>query len=176
MIVPREGQEQPRLVFDYHWVYEDQPGNWMHNQEAVYDFLSNPSHKLYFQFDIKHAYWSVPIHPNDRYLLAFSVLGIGQFQPTRMPQGERSASFTITELMHIALGAIPPPNPEPSLMYGGERPDVQHCSVFMDDGFVITNGQMVPCHGSSKGKGCYLLRGSPGGPAGKGSPMTMTFT
>jgi len=135
MIVPREGQEQPRLVFDYYWVYEDQPGNWMHNQEAVHNFLSNPSYKLYFQFDIKHAYWSVPIHPDDRYLLAFSVPGMGQYQLTRMLQGERSASFTMTELMHIALGAILPLDPEPSLMYGGERPDVQHCSVFIDNGF-----------------------------------------
>lgn len=109
-------------------------GAWMHNQEAVHDFLSNPSHKLLFQFDIKHAYWSVPIHPDDRYLLAFSVPGMGQYQPTRMSQGERSASFTMTELMHIALGAIPPPNPEPSLLYGGERPDVQHCMAYMDDG------------------------------------------
>lgn len=61
--------------------------------------------------------------------------GMGQFQPTRMPQGERSASFTMTELIHIAIGAIPPPNLELSLMNGGERPDVQHCSVFIDDSF-----------------------------------------
>lgn len=72
--------------------------------------------------------------------------------------------------MHIALGAIPPPNPEPSLMYGGERPDVQHCSVFMDDGFVITNGQMVPCHGSSKGKGLLPPAWLPWWPGGEGEP------
>lgn len=40
MIVPREGQDVPLLVFDYHWVYEDQPGNWMHNQEREYRGVS----------------------------------------------------------------------------------------------------------------------------------------
>lgn len=54
-----------------------------------------------------------------------------------MLQGERSASFTITELMYIALGAILPLDLEPLLIYGGERPDVQHCSVFIDNSFGV---------------------------------------
>lgn len=67
--------------------------------------------------------------------MTFTVTGMGQYQPTRMPQGRRISSFTMTELMHIVLGAIPPPSPERSLIYGGEQPDVQHAMAYMDDGF-----------------------------------------
>jgi hypothetical protein len=52
---------------------------------------------------------------------AFSIPGIGQLQPTRMPQGAVSSAFSMTELMYLVLGKIPPlpqedgtwSNPEP---------------------------------------------------------------
>ena len=55
---------------------------------------------------------------DDRHYLAFHVPGIGQVQPTRMPQGARTSSFTFNELMNIVLGPIPAPHPEPSLLHG----------------------------------------------------------
>lgn len=43
--------------------------------------------------------------------------------------------------MYIVLGAILPLDLEPSLIYGGERLDVQYCSVFIDNSFgVIGDG------------------------------------
>ena len=49
--------------------------------------------------------------------LPSSIPGIGQLQPTRMPQGSGSAGFTMSELMNILLEPIPEPNPEPSLLH-----------------------------------------------------------
>jgi hypothetical protein len=56
------------------------------------------------QYDIKHAYWSLSVHPDDRHVF---VSGMGQMQPTRMPQGSCSAGFSMAEVMNITLGPIP---------------------------------------------------------------------
>lgn len=39
----------------------------------------------------------------DRYVFAFTISGLGQLQPTRMPQGSRTAGFTMMELMNIPI-------------------------------------------------------------------------
>jgi hypothetical protein len=109
-------QDEPRLAFNYSQVKENIPGSRMELASTVHDNLSNPEHRCFFHADIKHAYFSVLLAPEDRHYFAFTVPGFGQLQPTRMPQGSGTASFTMTELMLIVLGAIPPPNPEPSLL------------------------------------------------------------
>lgn len=75
----------------------------------VHDYLADPRHLTFCQFDIKDGYFCVVLHPEDRHYFAFTIPGIGQLQPTRMPQGSRSASFTMSELMNIAMGPIPKP-------------------------------------------------------------------
>lgn len=109
--------DEPRLTFDYSKVKEDMPGSYLELMSKVHDYLSDPRHKTFFQADIKHGYFSVVLHPDDRHLFAFTIPGIGQLQPTRMPQGSRSAGFTMSELMNTALRPIPDPDPEPSLMH-----------------------------------------------------------
>lgn len=96
-----------RITFNYSNVTEEIPGMWLNLTEEVHDFLSNPRIKIFNQFDIKHAYWSLPVHKADRHILAFHIPGIGQLQPTRMPQGEQSSGFSMAEVMTIALGPIP---------------------------------------------------------------------
>lgn len=53
------------------------------------------------QADLKHVYWSVLLDIASRAYFAFYVTGIGQLQPTRMPQGSKSGGFIMTELTII---------------------------------------------------------------------------
>ena len=121
VLVPKKGQARPCLTFNYQFVYENNPGNHMELAQRVHDFLSNPSHGVHSHLDLKHGYWAIAVYPADRHLLAFSIPGLEQYQPTRMPQGARTSAFTMTELVGMALGAIPPPQPEPSLLHSKER-------------------------------------------------------
>lgn len=136
VLVPKKDQEQPRLTFNYHYVFEDQPGSYMELANKVHEFLSVPSHGVFIHFDIKHGYWAVEVHPDDRHFLAFTIPGLGQLQPTRMPQGTRTSSFTMTEMMNIALGPIPEPFPEPSLLHSVDKDTLPPVAFYVDDGFV----------------------------------------
>lgn len=137
-LVKREGKDTPRLTFDYHYVWEEPLGNQMQLSAAAHDFLSHPSHNCFAQFDLKDAYWTVPIHPDDRAFLAFSISGIGQLQPTRMAQGARSSSFTMNELGNLTLGPIPPPRPEPSFLHSAKPDELPQMTFYADD--------MLPAH------------------------------
>lgn len=57
--------------------------------------------------DLKYGYLVNPMHPEDRKYFAFTIPGMGQFQPTRMEQGSMTAGFTMSELMCRALSPIP---------------------------------------------------------------------
>ena len=135
VLVKKPGQAEPRLTFNYHYVYEEPPGSQMELADRVHSLLSIPSHKTYFQADLKHGYWAVSVHPEDRHYLAFSIPGLGQLQPTRMPQGTRTSSFTFTGLMNIALGPIPAPKPEPSLLHSGIEHKPPDLAFYLDDIF-----------------------------------------
>jgi len=86
---------------------EDKPGCYVELMARCHDYLGHPAHKWFHKADLKHGYWAILVNPDDRHYFAFSIPGAGQLQPTRMPQGSCSASFSFTELMYIVLGLIP---------------------------------------------------------------------
>lgn len=136
VVVPKPGKPEPRLTFNYHFVFEVPPANHMELAERAHRFLSAPSHKVFSQFDLKNAYWGVEIHPDDRQYFAFNCPGYGQLQPTRMPQGARSSSFTMNELGNILFGDIPPPNASPSLLSTLDKNRLQDLGFYIDDTFM----------------------------------------
>lgn len=101
----------------------------------VHDSLSDPRHGTLFSADLKHAYYSISLHPDDRHIFAFTIQGIGQLQPTRMPQGAKSAGFTINELVHRAFGAINNAGPKPSLLDSKEDDQLPTLTFYIDDFF-----------------------------------------
>ena len=135
VMVPKPGQVQPRLAFNYHHVWENIPGSHMELASKVHSFLSDPRHGSYCYVDFKHAYWVIPVHPDDCHYLAFNVPGLGQFQPTRLPQGSRTSSFSFQELMLIAFGSIPEPNPEPFLLQAESPEALVEMAFYIDDLF-----------------------------------------
>ena len=110
------------------------PGSYLKLCSKVHDYLADPRHVCYFQADIKHGYFCIMVYRDDRYIFAFTIPGIGQLQPTRMPQESASAGFTMSELMNILLGPIPEPNPEPSILHS-DTSDPPPAIFYMDDIF-----------------------------------------
>ncbi|KAI0997333.1 hypothetical protein K3495_g10852 [Podosphaera aphanis] len=72
----------------------------------IHDFLCNPKHQCFVQLDLKHSYWPIPLHPDSRGYLTFTLNNKPQLQPTRLPQGSMSATFGLTQCMNIALGVL----------------------------------------------------------------------
>ncbi len=135
VLMHKPGQVQPHLTFNYHFIYKDIPASHIEAANNVHNLLSIASNQCLFSADIKHGYWVVNVHSDDRHYLAFHVPGIGQIQPTRMPQGARTSIFTFNELMNIVLGPIPAPQPEPLLLYGKSTQDPASLTFYMDDIF-----------------------------------------
>ncbi|POS86506.1 hypothetical protein EPUL_002037, partial [Erysiphe pulchra] len=100
--------DEPRLTFSYQNVVEDIPGCFVELSSTTHDYMGYSSHRLFHKLDLKHGYWAISVHPDDRKYFAFSIAGIGQLQPTRMPQGSITSMFSFTELIYIVLGAITP--------------------------------------------------------------------
>ena len=135
VLIRKPGQVQPRLTFNYHFVYENIPASHMEVVINVHNLLSIPSNKCLFSRDIMYRYWVVNVYLDDHYYLVFHVPGIGQVQPTRMSQRARTSSFTFNELMNIDLGPIPTPQLEPSLLHGKTTKDFAPFAFYMDDIF-----------------------------------------
>jgi transposase InsO family protein len=133
-----------RVTFNYRNVQEDIPGCFVTLLSEAHDYLSHPNHNCFLQCDIKHAYWSVGIYPPHRHYFAFSIPGHGQLQPTRMPQGSVTASFSMNELMYLVLGTIPKSpqaeeagydDSEPSLLSSTSPDKLPGTCFYMDDIF-----------------------------------------
>jgi hypothetical protein len=132
-----------RVTYNYRNVLEDIPGCFVVLMSETQDYISHPSHSCYFQMDLKHGYWSVPVYLPHRHMFAFLIPGVGQLQPTRLPQGSITSAFSFTELMYIVLGAIPPLQqmsgefspPEPSLLSADALDTLPLCKFYIDDIF-----------------------------------------
>lgn len=53
-----------------------------------------------------------------------------------MPQGTQTAAFTMVEVLRLAMGPIPGPHPEPSLIAAPGLEDITQLESYMDDVFV----------------------------------------
>jgi hypothetical protein len=54
VIVEKPGKFKPRLTFNYHWVFEETPGNQMELSERTHTFLASPSHRYFSKADLKN--------------------------------------------------------------------------------------------------------------------------
>ena len=92
VLVKKEGKAEPRLTFNYHYVFEEPPGDHTELAARTHAFLSLPTHNVFPHIDFKNAYWVVEVHLDDRHLPSLSIPALGQLQPTCMPQGALSSS------------------------------------------------------------------------------------
>src|ERR1700741_4464367 len=92
---------ESRVIFNFLQVHENLPGSNIELSSRIHDYLTDSSHEVFMQADIKHEYFSVEIHSENHHYFAFTVPDIGQLQHTRMPQGSRSTAFTFMKLMNL---------------------------------------------------------------------------
>jgi hypothetical protein len=133
--------DEPRLTFNYQNVIEEMPAYFLKLMSRVHDYLGHLTHKYFLKLDLKHGYWSILVHPADRHYFAFTIPGIGQLQPTRMPQGSCSAGFSFTELMYLVLGLIPPNQSgtfsgKESIIVSDAENMLPRCTFYVDDIFL----------------------------------------
>lgn len=77
--------------------------------------------------------FTIPAHPDNRHVFAFMMPGLGQLQPTRMPQGTSAASFTLNAREGIVFEPIPEPKSEPSLLDEVDYKSLPPLMYGMDD-------------------------------------------
>lgn len=56
VFVRKPSQIQPRLIFNYHFIFENIPASHMEAVTTVYDLLNILSNPSLFSTDIKHGY------------------------------------------------------------------------------------------------------------------------
>lgn len=78
VLVPKPNQIQPRLIFNYYFIYKDIPVSHIEATTTVHNLLNIPSYQCLFLADIKHGYWAVNVYLDNGYYLAFYILKIGQ--------------------------------------------------------------------------------------------------
>uniref|UniRef100_A0A8H7K2T9 Reverse transcriptase domain-containing protein n=1 Tax=Bionectria ochroleuca TaxID=29856 RepID=A0A8H7K2T9_BIOOC len=109
---------EQRLTTNYSKVEEKLPATLTTLMAELHDKLSDPRIGSSSQFDLKHAYWSISVHPNHRHVFAFN-----------------SAAHSLTELVKIAIGPIPKPLPEPSLLILSDSSGLVPLDSYMDGMF-----------------------------------------
>ena len=100
----------------------------------IHDYLSNSRHVCYFQMNIKHEYFCITVYRDDRYIFAFIILEIEQFQFTRMFQESASINFIMSELMNILLDFILELNSKSFLLHS-DISDSSSAMFYMNDVF-----------------------------------------
>ncbi|POS81970.1 hypothetical protein EPUL_005213, partial [Erysiphe pulchra] len=68
--------DEPRLTFNYQNVVEDTPGCFVELMYSCHDYLGHPLHEMFFKLDLKHGYWAILVHPDDRHYFDFSISGL----------------------------------------------------------------------------------------------------
>lgn len=68
-------EDESRITFDYSRVHEDLPGTHVELSLKVHNHLSDPGHKCIFAADLKNAYYTISLHPEDGHYFAFTILG-----------------------------------------------------------------------------------------------------
>jgi len=68
-------EDEPRTIFDYSRVHEDLSGTHVELFSKVHEHISDPSHRCLFAADLKHAYYTIAFHPEDRHYFALPSLG-----------------------------------------------------------------------------------------------------
>jgi hypothetical protein len=95
--------DESRMTFNYSRVIEKLSDIHMQLMSECHDYLSNLRHECFMIADLKHAYFMMYIHSNDRKYFAFIISELDQLQFTRMHQESMTASFIMSELMCRAL-------------------------------------------------------------------------
>ena len=135
VLIFKTNQTKLKFIFNYHFVYEKSDESMMKLAQRTHNLLKRSDHRCYFSVDMKHDYWNVMIHSENRHYLIFHVSNIDQLQSTRMSQRTRTSSFIFIELMNIVLDSIFSSNAESSLLHASKKTTFSDIFFYIDDIF-----------------------------------------
>ena len=69
-------KDKSRIIFDYLRVKEDLLDIYIKLSFKIYDNLIDFYYKSLFTANLKHVYFTIPLHPNNRYFFIFTILDI----------------------------------------------------------------------------------------------------
>ena len=137
VLILKTNQRKLKLIFNYHFVYEKSNESMMKFAQRIHNLLKRSNHRCYFSVDMKHDYWDVMIHFENRHYLIFYVSNIDQLQFTRMFQRTKTSSFIFIELMNIVLDSILNSNAESSLLHASKKTTFFDIFFYIDDIFEV---------------------------------------
>lgn len=103
--------------------------------QRIHDLLKRSKHRCYLSIDMKHDYWNVLIHSENRHYLIFHVSNIDQLQSIRMFQKTKISSFIFIEFINIVFDSIFNSNAKSSLLHSSKKTTFSNISFYIDDVF-----------------------------------------
>ena len=77
-------ENESRMIYDYFHVTEKLLDVYMQLMAKCHDYLFDFKHECFMTADLKHVYFTIEIHSDDREFFAFTISDLGQLQSTRM--------------------------------------------------------------------------------------------
>ena len=101
-----DSDDESRFIFDYFKINEELSEIYLKFSFKTHDILFNSVYECLFSVDLKHAYFIINLHENDRHLFAFIIFNMKQLQLIRMSQKFKSADFIMTEIVNRVFEKI----------------------------------------------------------------------
>lgn len=97
-------EDKFRITINYQNIYKKKPGNYINLASKYINFVNKPHLIIYLKLDLKYYYFIIKLYPNNKYILAFTVLHV---QPTQIIQGSTNSRFDFAKFINIILSEIP---------------------------------------------------------------------
>ena len=127
--------DEMRMTFDYSRIDEIMSETYIELSLKMHDHLSDSKHEMLMSADMKHAYFIINLHFDDRHIFAFIISEIDQLQFIRMQQEFMSAKFILIEMIYKALDFISFSNFESFLLHFSDSSILSSLSTYMNDIF-----------------------------------------
>ena len=128
-------KNESRIIFDYFKVVENLSNCHMKFSNKIHDNLSNSNHKILFSANLKHAYFTISMHSNDKHYFAFIIFEIKQIQSTKIQQKFKSTNFIMNEYVYRIFESLLPSIKKSSLLHSIISKDLSSFVFYMDDFF-----------------------------------------
>ena len=95
-----------QFIFDYFKISKELSKIYLKFSFKTHDILFNSVYDCLFSVNLKHVYFTINLHENNRYFFAFTILDIRQLQFIRISQKFKSADFIMIEIVNRAIEKI----------------------------------------------------------------------
>lgn len=98
--------DEMQVTFDYNRIDNMMFNTYNELNSKIHDHLSDSRHEILMSVNMKHIYFTINLHSNDRHIFVFIISEIIQLLFIRMQQKSTPAKFTLTEMIYKTLKFI----------------------------------------------------------------------